>query len=797
MIVLLLLLTGFKKFQIFIRRYFNTVTIKIFPFTIFDISVWSLIFLIIINYFFLPDNFKLFSPQLIVFLKLNIIVLLIWFIIAFIKSFQKKEKNSITQPEDFLNDNPITNSNEDLLGRNEFINHLNDELLSLKIYHEYSFTIGIHASWGEGKSSVINLLKEKLKDNSDFLIVDNFNPWQYMDEQAIINGFFSEIEKKINETYIFDTNHYFKKYAKLISLGVNYAGVKLDLKDSNETFSYTKSRIQKIINKLNKKIIVIIDDVDRLDISKILLIFKLISLNAKFNNLVFILCFDSVLVQRYLIDNKYDKDYLEKIIQKPIVLPVIERSNLRKYLFEGILNILQENGVIKINAQKEITEISYFFNIEFGRFFTTLRNVKMFLKNLKFDIPFVINEINIKDFLFLTVVKVFYPKVYSNIAKFPGYFINVQPNSPFSLENIFGYNDKEKTEKISAYINNLVSKEENSDALLFILKKLFPLIDYATSYSPYIYNNVVSDRINKRICEHDCFPKYFLLKVPTDQISDEYFDKVVIDWNKSEKKDRLELIKKEIDEFIKKNNLIEFLDRFFIYEEKLEIDSALTFIEVILKNCKNFSQERDWGSFSVFQRSCGLTMFLINKKLNADEIGKIIPKIVKDAPYLPFVFYTLYTCIKKGGDLNNVYSSVNSDELVEIAKSRMKLYYIDNGNDIIEEFKDDENFLYVIYQWAINWEFGTENNYDIVNPYIQSLLRNDIKNFSFFISKFYKLNTLSRVNKMDFDLNTMSKICNLNELLEMAESFDDFSELNEEERNVLKSFIDKLKNRSE
>jgi predicted KAP-like P-loop ATPase len=49
--------------------------------------------------------------------------------------------------------------------------------------------LGIHGPWGDGKTTVLNLLSSNLEVDSNMAVVE-FNPWRFTDEPSMLAGFF-------------------------------------------------------------------------------------------------------------------------------------------------------------------------------------------------------------------------------------------------------------------------------------------------------------------------------------------------------------------------------------------------------------------------------------------------------------------------------------------------------------------------------------------------------------------------------------------------------------------------------
>lgn len=64
--------------------------------------------------------------------------------------------------DDLLRGNPIRKSEEDLLDRGDLVSHLSNLIVQDSIND--SCTIGLIGKWGSGKSSVINLIEERVSE---------------------------------------------------------------------------------------------------------------------------------------------------------------------------------------------------------------------------------------------------------------------------------------------------------------------------------------------------------------------------------------------------------------------------------------------------------------------------------------------------------------------------------------------------------------------------------------------------------------------------------------------------------
>lgn len=74
-------------------------------------------------------------------------------------------------------DNAIQTFSEDLLGRQPIVKMVANAIIAKTRNNHECYTIGIYGKWGEGKTSVLNMLKNYLLTHkSDRILISTFNP---------------------------------------------------------------------------------------------------------------------------------------------------------------------------------------------------------------------------------------------------------------------------------------------------------------------------------------------------------------------------------------------------------------------------------------------------------------------------------------------------------------------------------------------------------------------------------------------------------------------------------------------
>ena len=177
----------------------------------------------------------------------------------------------------------------DLLERGNIINKLYEVVT--KCYNGEKFVLSLQGEWGSGKTTIINNFKKLIKDDSNIIIIDDFDPWSYEDEQAMFKGMFDSIMKKIGINFsIRDISNFLNFYIDAIFNNSKYENkykiakkYYLDIDKSNKL----KSIINIYLKNNNKKILFIIDNIERADKDNINLLFKLVNNIFNFDNVIY------------------------------------------------------------------------------------------------------------------------------------------------------------------------------------------------------------------------------------------------------------------------------------------------------------------------------------------------------------------------------------------------------------------------------------------------------------------------------------------------------------------------------
>lgn len=327
---------------------------------------------------------------------------------------------------------------DDLFNRKPLADKIVDLISISEDMREDSFVIALNASWGNGKTTFVNMLNNEIKNPTENkyeelkAIPIYYNAWEEDDYgnafESLIYRMVEEISKHI-ETEPTMKNQFETIKSNLpeilLSIGKSYSktkGIDIDalidkineinnsqktLNESDYFSKYTefkdvKKRFKDNLKKLSseKKIIVFIDELDRCRPDFAIETLEIVKHYFNISNIVFVLSLDIEQLSHSIAtcygQNMDSAGYLRRFIDFQVNIP------------QGKLNskIFEEFGE---NNKREVHKIFQFFNMSLRDIFKLKKDIKFFLDK------FGEAEIQRKVYVNLIVIKYLYPNKFKNI----------------------------------------------------------------------------------------------------------------------------------------------------------------------------------------------------------------------------------------------------------------------------------------------------------------------------------------------------------------------------------------------
>lgn len=367
------------------------------------------------------------------YIELVLALLFFYFVFNAIGQYLKKRKKQSEIKNFLVGDDPIVTQAEDLVDFSPTVGKLVDILLNDK--HPKSISIGLIGPWGNGKSSVIQLTKSKIDQSEQFkkneIISIHFLPYLNHNESDIINEFFTLLSNALSPYNGRLSNQIVDYSQKLTDL---YQNKSLSTFLENHITNFAQSSacqlyedINKMLEQTDKKIIVFIDDLDRLNQKEILQTLKLIRNTANFTNTFFVLAMDKQYVIKRLTEkgNILDTKFVDKFFQLEIYLPEIDKNILKQYF---TTEMLRPFSPAPTDLEPRLRVALMEPNLLFEDYVKNFRDVKRVVNQIKYDISLFQEDfayLNLKDFINFTFFKLKFPQVLKQLNDNSGDFLTI------------------------------------------------------------------------------------------------------------------------------------------------------------------------------------------------------------------------------------------------------------------------------------------------------------------------------------------------------------------------------------
>lgn len=582
----------------------------------------------------------------------------------------------------FASDIPIDDPSGDRFKRWNFARRVAGTICSRR--DPGSLVVAIYGAWGEGKTTVLNFIEKELNADPDIICV-RFNPWRFSDEVHLLQNFFKTIADALGRSavsYKEKIGQWFAHYAGILApLSVSMPfvfelspgeGMKNIAKVlSSVELEDVRKRIENFLNEENKRIVILMDDIDRLDRGEIQNIFKLVKLSADFNHTAYVLAFDEEMVSAAL-GEKYGtggsrdagRSFLEKIVQVPLYLPTADKLSLRKFFFDCVDEVLRETGVRLSEDEAQAFVVHFVYGIEIK--LQTPRIAKCYRNVLGFSMPILKGRVNLSDLMLIEGIRVFYPMLYDVIRDNAEVFLGGKLNLYLNYEQVI----RQKTlEVINKGLEGLTADE--SEAAKYLLKILFPKL--CGILDNFHYGSEWEEKWGRerRICSEEHFSRYFTYTVSEDSVNDAEIETLLERARHGTVDDIVRELEKMLDRKSAENLILKLMKKEKKISEALNINLAIA----VSKLGGSFGRPRTAFSFTTAFSQAGILIGQFVRNISSISLrNETARAIISEADPLPFSLecFKWFKTTDEKGELNRILPIEDEHELAELLLERIK-----------------------------------------------------------------------------------------------------------------------------
>ena len=727
----------------------------------------------------------------------------------------------------YVADKPIEKADEDLLGRSDFAKQFGKSICEYD--SKDGLVIGLYGKWGSGKTSIINMAiseipvdesekkkwysrvykrikkiftsqKTEEEDQCHYPIVIKFSPWNYSDKNNLISLFFHELKNKLgvakgegNKGKIGKAISQYSDTIDVLSfipvigpaiapiLKTTFKAVGAKLM-KNPSLDEAKEKLCEALEDFNHKIIVFIDDIDRLTTPQIKDIFQLVKQVGDFPNIIYVLTMDREIVCNALSEyhNIDGDEYLKKIVQVSFEVPEIDKTTVHEILRDRLNDIVH-----KSKNEEEFENNKYFETVLekcVNPYVNNIRDVNRLLNAFRFKYGALWKETSFVDLLAITAIEIFEPKLYEWIIDNSIYVCGPQ-----------SYNDLNKYEKrtYEYYKNEFKQLGLNSESSIRMLISMFPQFARSINYiGEYSHSDDLQLLRDNRIASVEKFDLYFMfdmnrIKVSREKIYDCFYkynkDSIIETIIKSEKEGVLDYLLRNMEALV---------DEEYSNRLKFVLYATIDSYGELVNNQTNVIH-----ADSVFNEIVKFVFYIIKKIDSENERHEVIYSILKNSnkSNIGLIADILDQEEMAFGRFNNRperkdLQLINLKHLESLEK-----IYIDK----IELISKSENMLKIgslnraFYVWEDLDKEGFEN-------YVKKLFNDKVSKLKFICTKAYPFRD-SNDYGWDFNLKSYSNYISREDLYnEIKDSVKNhLDEFTKEEQIILASFVLNYENNSD
>ena len=259
--------------------------------------------------------------------------------------------------------------------------------------------------WNKFEQKVLKILKYYILKNQ--LVEIHFSPWNCTSKEQLLEEYLKLLSNQL-DFVIPNIAPKLLQYANIVT-GIDLCGYWGNFFPKKD-ISTLKNEIEEILYQTDKKIIVVIDDFDRIQGEEIFNLLKLIGIIANFPNIVNIVAYD----KEYILSNlnmyfesiketNNAEKYIQKIIPFEFPLPQISHTKMQE-LFNVEFKEIIDNAIYNELGLNDN------FSNTIGGYLKNIRDLKQLLSAFEFHYITFKHQginINITDLLFITAIKTF------------------------------------------------------------------------------------------------------------------------------------------------------------------------------------------------------------------------------------------------------------------------------------------------------------------------------------------------------------------------------------------------------
>jgi len=340
---------------------------------------------------------------------------------------ERPESDDLTNAE-LWTDEAKSTVGEDRFGRAPFA-----EMVAARVARSPlgrpSTVFGLVGPWGSGKTSLLNMIRYQLPDD-EWAVVD-FSPWSALDPASLTKEFLNTLgsafkgegsDGKRTRAAVLEYSQVALPLLGLFgSAGTavgNFVGAALKLRqDDTKPWQEAYEKLATAIEERQQRVLIIADDIDRLDPDELMTLLRVIRLLGRFRNVHYLLAYDQDTIDSILAKNGVQgrsSSFMEKIVQYPFEVPPMATVDKRRLLTEIVESAIVSGAKPSDDHAGEFNDRALELITLLSQDLETPRSMSRFREQLdSYHELLPVGELDPLDFIAVTYLRIFHHPVWA------------------------------------------------------------------------------------------------------------------------------------------------------------------------------------------------------------------------------------------------------------------------------------------------------------------------------------------------------------------------------------------------
>jgi hypothetical protein len=414
-----------------------------------------------------------------------------------------------------LSDDPIQTWAEDALGRASMIDNI-----SAKIMIARNPVIGVFGKFGSGKTSILNLLREHLKGKA---IVVSFTTWLPGSQETLSAYLLADIANECRKHYLVPgMSKSARRLANALSRAVPLLQGYSELSPAPTQRDDIES-MKTALTRLPKRVVVLLDELDRMEKKEILTLLKVIRGISTLPNLSFVCALDLDEVVRIVkkVVNAENTTYFDKFFPISVPVPLIDSEALENAGVQRLVRAFEQRNWFANESEKEEFrgQLAGIWKERIALACPNLRAIGLLANDAGTAASLLKGEVNPIDLILIEMLHRFFPTVYGIVSRNS---LTLTGGDSW-LKGGEYHSDGEKKvlrERLLEDIGGAEPDATRRDFVDRVLRALFPRYSQlADAPGAWSQNKREAKEDDRRVRESSMFPAYFRYELPESVFS--------------------------------------------------------------------------------------------------------------------------------------------------------------------------------------------------------------------------------------------------------------------------------------